>query len=160
MRSRAGRRRGLRAVSEALSAIILIGITISAGYIIYRSYTLQMQRTTYGVAQAEKIARSRIAEKIAIVAAYINSSTNKLIVLAFNFGDQDVRIVKILLPALINGTLHIYTINTNITLKSNDITSFNVTVPSSDAYYPRGIVVRIVFWTDSGRVYEFDAIAR
>ncbi len=156
--SRSGRR--LRAVSEALSAIILIGITISAGYILYRSYTLQMQRTTYGVSQAEKLARSRIAEKIAIVAAYINSSTRTLVVLAFNFGDQDVRIVRILLPALVAGSLTIYTIDTNITLAKRDITTFNVTAPSQYAEYPRGIVVRVVFWTDSGRVYEFDAMAK
>jgi archaellum component FlaF (FlaF/FlaG flagellin family) len=149
--------RGFKAVSETIAVLILIGITVLAGYVIYRAYTMQLRRQQAGVIAAEQLARERIGEKIALVDGYINTSNNHVVLILYNFGDVDVKIVKIIVPGITsNGQYKIFTFNKEYDLKRHQILRIDLTIDDPTITYPPGVTVKVNVWTSIGRIYSFD----
>ncbi len=162
-----------KAISESITTLILIGITLLAGYIIYRGYTIQVSSAQTGIREASEVARARIAEKIDIVDAYIDVTTNNLTIIIYNYGFEDINVREILVPILINGTILSMRIFraydepsiSNPVIKRRNLTKIVINInqtasdlpPEDRIVYPAGLLVKIAMFTDSGRKYEFYA---
>ncbi len=153
----ARRARGFRAQTEMISIMILISITVIAGYLVYRAYTEQMKQQQAGVSLVSRMARSRIAERITLVAGYINVSNNKVILIFNNFGDEDTNITKIIIPAIkVGGEIELMVFKVNEKIPRGQVKTIIISINRKDVGYPPGISVRINVWTLTGRVYSYN----
>ncbi len=150
-------RSGMRAQVEMISIMILISITLIAGYLIYRAYTMQLQQQQAGVALATKLSKSRIAEKLVLVTGFINVSNKKVILVFYNFGDEDTYITKIVIPGMkAGGELKLFVFKGEYRVPRRDIRTLRFTISDPNVGYPPGISVRITVWTLTGRVYSYN----
>lgn len=152
--------RSFKAISEIISVLILLGITVFAGYFIYRGYLYQAQRQQYSVAVAEKIARERIGERFSLVTGYIrvvNSSTKEFVLIIYNHGEADLRIWKVLVPAIAEGGYIVYLrYELNRTIPSREIGTIKIVIDDPSLGYAPGTVARVRLYTYTNRLYEFN----
>ncbi len=140
-----------------ISIILLLSITVVAGYLIYRSYSLQLRQQQRGVALATKLAKSLIAEKITLISGFINTSNKKAVLIFYNFGDQATNITKIVIPGIApGGRIVVFVFNTNVEIPPKDVKTIILDLSGKDVSYPPGIAVKINVWTITGRVYTFN----
>jgi hypothetical protein len=153
-------RRGYRAISEMVSVLILLGIAVVAGIIIYRGYFLQTQQQQVSIEQAVELARKRIGERFSLVDGYIriiNYTTKELVLIIYNHGDVDVTFWKIYVPAVREGgDLVLLTFEVNKTIPKGSIDTIKIVINDPTLGYPPGITVRITVQTFSYRLYSFD----
>lgn len=152
--------RSLKAVSEIVSIMILLGVTIFAGYFIYRGYLYQAQRQQYSVATAEKIARERIGERFSIITGYIriiNTTVKEFILVIYNHGEADLKIWKVFIPAIAEGGHIVYLrYELNRTIPSREIGTIRIVIDDPAIGYAPGTTARIRLYTYTNRVYEFN----
>ncbi len=152
--------RRFKAISEMISVIMLLGIALIAGYIIYRAFVLQTQQQQASAARAVELARERIAERFSLVAGYIrvvNESTKEVVLVIYNYGDIDVKFTKLYVPAIAKGgKLVILTYEINTTIKKGDIDTIRITINNPNINYPPGIIVRVSVMTSLNRIYTFN----
>jgi len=155
----------LKAVSEIVSVLILLGISVVAGYFIYRGYVYQAQRQQYSVSVVEKIAYERIRERFSILGGYIriiNSTTKEFVLVIYNHGETDLKIWKVHIPAIIQGGDLVYLrYELNITIPSKEIRTIKITIDDPTLGYAPGMIARILLYTQTlggqtPRIYEFN----
>ncbi|GEM_PF-5011979 len=160
----------LKAISESITMLILISITLITGYLIYRGYMLRISTAQSGISEATRVASSRIAEKIDIIDAYIDVTTNNLTIIIYNYGNENITIEQLIVPVIVNGSViktrifHGDDIVPNV-LPRRDLVEVMVNInrtgddlePGDRITYPPRILVKIAMFTDSGRRYEFYA---
>ncbi len=140
-----------------ISVILLISITVVAGYLIYRSYSIQLRQQQRGVAIATKLARSLIAEKLTLISGYINVTSKKAVLIFYNFGDEATNITRIVIPGVApGGKIQVFVFNTNVEIPRRDVKTVVLDLSGKDVSYPPGIAVKINVWTITGRVYTFN----
>lgn len=151
--------RSFRAVSEMVSILILLGVSVIAGYLIYRGFLYQAQRQQYSIALIERAARERIGERFSLVAGYIriiNSTTKEFVLVIYNHGETDLKIWKVHVPAILEGGhLKRLVYELNRTILSREIGAIRIVIDDPTIGYPPGVSVKIEMYTFSNRVYEF-----
>lgn len=153
-------RKTLKLVSEAISVLILMGIAVVAGYIIYRGLLFQMLTQQYGVQAASEIARSRIAERFDLVDGVIkmyNASYKELVLIIYNYGDKDIVVEKVFVPGITyGGKLKINIYDVNYKIKHGETDVVRIAINDTSVSYPPGIIIRVSMQTDIGRIYSLN----
>ncbi len=145
----------MKAISEAITTLILVSIAMLAGYMVYRAYTLRMSATSATFSKASEIARSRIAEKIELVEGYIDVNTSTVHLILYNYGREKIGIRQVILPVIVNGTQQqLRIIDLKVDIPKKNVTEVIIKL-GDDVTYPRNILVKIVMFTDSDRKYEY-----
>jgi len=145
-----------------ISTMILLGIALVAGYMVYRSFYLQMQQQAAGMRAVTEIARQRIGERFTIVEGYIrivNATYKEVVIVIYNDGDVDVTFTKIRVPAIKEGgDLTLLSFEVNKTIRKGDVGVIKLGISDPSIGYPPGIAVRVVAETASRRIYSFELI--
>jgi len=152
----------VRGQAEIVSTMILLGIALIAGYMVYRSFYLQMQQQAVGVQAATEIARQRIGERFTIVEGYIrvvNSTYKEVVIVIYNDGDIDVTFTKIRVPAIgEGGDLILLSFELSKTIRKGDVGVIKLGISDPSVSYPPGIAVKVFAETSSKRIYSFELI--
>ncbi len=145
----------MKAVSEAITTLILISIAMLAGYMVYRAYTLRVSATSATFGRASEIARSRIAEKLELVEGYIDANTSTVHLIVYNYGRETIGLRQLVIPVIVNGSKQeIRVIKLEVDIPKKNVTEVKIRL-GDDITYPRNILVKIVLFTDSNRRYEY-----
>lgn len=151
-------------IAESISVIMMIGIAVIAGYVIYRSFTYQYRQQYFGVRRVGEEALKRIGERLIYVDGYlrvINISHKELVLTLYNGGDYDITVVEVRLPGIVfiapgNTSIKVIAIKTNYVLAKDKVTTMRLTVIDETVGYAPGMIVTIVLKTDTGRFYEYN----
>ncbi len=128
-----------------------------AGYLIYRAYSIQLRQQQAGVALATRLSRSRIAEKIILVTGFINVTNKEVMLVFYNFGEEDTYITKIVIPGLkAGGKLELLVFAKDYRIPKRGVRTIILKINDPDIGYPPGISVRITVWSITGRVYSYN----
>jgi len=153
-------RKTLRGVSEIISVILLLGISIIGGYLVFRAFFLQTRQQQLSIVYSTEVARQRISERFTIVDGFIiirNISTKEFILTIYNHGETDIEFKRVRIPFVsVGGDLRIISYDIDWKVKSNSVNTLRIVIDDPEINLPPGISVRILLESSSGRIFNIE----
>jgi len=153
-------RKALRGVSEIVSVILLLGLSIIAGYLVFRAFFLQARQQQMSIAYSTEVARQRISERFTVVDGFIiirNISTKEFILTIYNHGEVDIEFKRVRVPFVaIGGDLRILSFDIDWKVKSNSVDTLRIVIDDPEINLSPGISVRILLESSSGRIFNIE----
>jgi len=150
----------LKLIAESISVIMLIGVAIVAGYIVYRQFIQQTRVQQVGLMELEEQAWRRIGEKIGFVDGYIrliNLTHKEVLIILYNYGDYDITIKEVrIYGVFINGSIITEVFKLNHRIPPGRVSYLKLYITKPEIGFPPGSLVKTILITESRRMIEIN----
>lgn len=147
-------------IAESISVIMLIGVAIVAGYVVYRQFIQQTRIQQTGLRELEEQAWRRIGEKVSFVDGYIlliNLTHKKILIVLYNYGDYDITIREVrVYGVFLNGSIVLEVFKLNYKIPQGELGNIVLYIVKPEVGFPPGALVKAILITESRKMIEIN----